>query len=430
MAIQKNLLTLFVLITFTTISINAQTLEVDADLRARFEYRHGFNNLFPDNAEPAAFVNQRTRLNIGYETEKLQLFVAVQDVSIWGDTRQILPVDGNDSFSLFQAWGQLQFNENWSTKVGRQVISYDDERIFGALDWAMQGRFHDAAIIKFKKDDFMLDVGGAFSQERERNEGNDFSIQGFFTYKSMQYAYLKKSWKKSSASFLFLNTGFQNFTGVNNDEPDGVSYRQTAGSYFKFPINKVNFAGSAYYQFGEVNNTTDLAAYQLSLEGTYKSGKVLYGLGFEMLSGTDQDGDSKNKSFFPLYGTNHKFNGFMDYFYVGNHANNVGLNDVYAKAVITTGEKSSLLLKGHYFAANADLTGGADKYLGTEVDVVYTQKLIKNVKLNVGYSHMFASESMSLIKGGRPNDNTNNWGWVQLIINPNLFKTDLSKLSN
>ncbi|MBR9855588.1 MAG: alginate export family protein [Algicola sp.] len=423
MAHKKTCITLFILVALATLNIEAQSLSVDADLRARFEYRHGFNNLFPDNAEPAAFVNQRTRLNIGYNAEKLQLFMAVQDVSIWGDTRQILPVDGNDSFSVFQAWGQIQLNEKWSTKLGRQVISYDDERIFGGLDWAMQGRFHDAAILKYKSDDFMLDVGGAFSQERVRNEGNDFGIQGFFTYKSMQYAYVKKSWEKSSASFLFLNTGFQNYTGVNNDQPDGVTYRQTTGSHFTFPVDAVNFVGSAYYQFGKANANTDLNAYQIALEATYKPKEVLYGVGFEILSGTDQEGDSKNRSFFPLYGTNHKFNGFMDYFYVGNHANNVGLNDLYAKAVIPTGEKSRLLVKGHYFASNADLIGDADKYLGTEVDLVYTQQLITHVKLNVGYSHMFASESMGLIKDGRPNDNTNNWGWVQLIINPNLFKT-------
>ncbi|MBT2160848.1 alginate export family protein [Zobellia barbeyronii] len=430
MTIQRLQVGILFLLIFNFIPITAQTLEVDADVRARFEYRHGFNNLFPNDADPAAFVNQRTRLNIGYSDEKLKLFIAVQDVSTWGDTRQILAVDGNDSFSLFQAWAQLQFNENWSTKLGRQVISYDDQRIFGGLDWAMQGRFHDAAIISYKKDDFMLDLGGAFSQEAPSNEGTAYNIQGFFTYKSMQYAYLKKSWEKSSVSFLFLNTGFQDFTGDANDIADGVSYRQTTGSYFKFPVQKVNFAGSAYYQFGKANATTDLAAYQLALEATYKSNKILYGLGVELLSGTDQDGDSKNKSFFPLYGTNHKFNGFMDYFYVGNHANNVGLNDVYGKIVFTTGEKSNLLLKGHYFSANADLTGDADAYLGTELDLVYTQALMKNVKLNVGYSHMFASDSMSLIKGGRPSDNTNNWGWVQLTINPNLFKTNLSKAAN
>jgi len=427
MAYQKNPVLLLILFFITSVNITAQTLEIDADLRARFEYRHGFNNLFPDNTEPAAFVNQRTRLNISYKMEKIQLFVAMQDVSIWGDTRQILAIDGNDSFSLFQAWGQLELNENWSAKIGRQVISYDDQRIFGGLDWAMQGRFHDAAIVKYKKGDFMLDIGGAFSQQRERNEGNDFTIQGFFTYKSMQYAYLKKSWEKSSASFLFLNTGFQNFTGAANGVSDGVSYRHTAGSYFKFPIKNINFSGSAYYQFGKANAITDLTAYQLSLEGTYKSDKILYGLGLEFLSGTDQNGGSKNKSFFPLYGTNHKFNGFMDYFYVGNHVNNVGLNDIFTKVVITTGKKSNLLIKGHYFSSNADLTGDADKYLGTELDLVFTQKLRPFVKLNVGYSHMFASESMSLIKGGRPNDNTNNWGWVQLVINPNLLNTKLKK---
>lgn len=414
------------LLIIASMSINAQTLEVNADVRARFEYRHGYNNLFSNGADPAAFVNQRTRLNIGYKTQKLQLFIAVQDVSIWGDTRQILPIDGNDSFSLFQAYAKLNFDERWAIKLGRQVISYDDQRIFGGLDWAMQGRFHDAAIISYKSNGFMADLGGAFSQENAKNEGTAYNIQGFFTYKAMQYAYLKKTWENNTGlSFLILNTGFQNFTGDANDIPDGVSYRQTAGSYFKLPINKnINISGSAYYQFGKANANTDLSAYQASLEGTFKTENILYGLGFELLSGTDQEGATTNKSFFPLYGTNHKFNGFMDYFYVGNHANNVGLNDIYAKVVVTTGENSNVLLKGHYFSANADLVGDADKYLGTEIDLVYTQKLMPYVKMNVGYSHMFASESMELLKNGRPHNNTNNWGWVQLIVNPKLFSFD------
>ncbi len=135
----------------------------------------------------------------------------------------------------------------------------------------------------------------------------------------------------------------------------------------------------------------------------------------------------KNKSFFPLYGTNHKFNGFMDYFYVGNHANNVGLNDLYAKAVFKTGATSNLLAKVHYFGANAELTNDEDSYLGTEVDLVLTQNLSKDVKFNIGYSHMFASESMSLVKGGRPEDNTNNWAWVQLTFKPTLFTSKENK---
>ncbi|WP_299886907.1 alginate export family protein [uncultured Lacinutrix sp.] len=404
--------------------------KVDADIRPRFEYRHGFGNLFPDNADPAAFVVQRTRLNLNYKIDKLTIMMSFQDVSTWGDTRQIDPADSNNSFSLFQGWIHYDFDDNWSTKLGRQVLSYDDQRIFGGLDWAMQGRFHDAALIKYNKGSFKADLGFAFSQENQRQLGTDFNLSGAFTYKAMQFAYLKKDWDKLSASFLFLNNGFQKFTGDDNDIPDGVFYRQTTGTYFSFPIDAVKLNGSAYYQFGKANDNTNLAAYQVALEANYKPNKTLFGLGLELLSGTNQDGDSKNKSFFPLYGTNHKFNGFMDYFYVGNHANNVGLNDLYAKAVFKTSEKSSLLVKGHYFSANAALSNNADSYLGTELDLVYTHKLMPFATLNVGYSHLFASDSMSLVKAGRPNDNTNNWAWVQLKVTPTLFNSAQKKQNN
>jgi hypothetical protein len=423
MSLNKILL-VFALLFF--VNTNAQ-LKIDADIRPRFEYRHGFGNLFPDDTEPAAFVVQRTRLNFNYKLDKLTMMLSVQDVSVWGDTKQIDATDSNNSFSLFQAWVDYKLNENWSTKLGRQVISYDDQRIFGGLDWAMQGRFHDAALLKYNKGTFMADLGFAFSQENQATTGNAFYLQGAYTYKAMQYAYLKKSWEKTTASFLVLNTGFQNFSGINNDVADGVYYRQTIGSHVTFPIDNVKLMGSAYYQLGKSDETTDLSAYNLALEANYKPGKTLFGLGFEMLSGTDQDGDTKNKSFFPLYGTNHKFNGFMDYFYVGNHANTVGLNDLYAKAVFKTGATSNLLAKVHYFGANAELSNNEDSYLGTEVDLVFTQTLSKDVKLNLGYSQMFASESMSIVKGGLPEDNTNNWAWVQLTFKPTLFTSKVNK---
>lgn len=418
---QPTLLSLFFVLFSATVM--AQTFSLSADVRDRFEYRHGFNNLFADNADPAAFVQQRTRLNMDYSSDNLKLFIAVQDVSVWGDTRQILPTDHNNSFSLFAAYAQLKLDESWSAKLGRQSISYDNQRIFGGLDWAMQGRFHDAAIFKYKKAGLQFDLGLAYSQENPRNEGNGYNVAGFFSYKTMQYAYLKNKTGNFSSSFLLLNNGFQSFTDAT---ADGMYYRQTAGTYLEFPLgSQIKVNGSAYYQFGKANATTDLGAYQLAMEATLKPAKTLYGVGLELLSGTDQAGSSKNNSFFPLYGTNHKFNGFMDYFYVGNHANSVGLNDVYAKMVIPTPNKGSLLVKAHYFSSNAELANNADPYLGTELDLVYNKSLGANVKMSVGYSKMFASESMSLIKGGRPHDNSNNWAWVQMIFNPKLFQSKL-----
>lgn len=418
---RKNyLFSLFLFLIFST--VNAQ-LVIDADIRPRFEYRHGFGSLFPEDTEPAAFVAQRTRLNTSFKTEKFAIKVSLQDVSTWGDTKQININDGNDSFFLFQAWIEYFINEKWSTKIGRQVISYDDQRVLGGLDWAMQGRFHDALLVKHKSGSVKLDFGFAFNQASQSTTGTTYNILGAFSYKSMQFAYFHKDWEKFKLSLLFLNNGFQKYKGVNNDVPDGVYNRQTAGTHFTIPISKVNLAANFYYQFGNADANTDLSAYEFALEANYKPGKTLFALGFEMLSGTDQTGDTKNKSFFPLYGTNHKFNGYMDYFYVGNHANNVGLNDLYAKVAIDIGDKSKFLTKLHVFSANADLANDADKYLGTELDLIFSKTLVKDVVLKVGYSHMFAGDSMSLIKGGVTNDNTNNWGWAQILVSPTIFNS-------
>jgi len=167
----------------------------------------------------------------------------------------------------------------------------------------------------------------------------------------------------------------------------------------------------------------------VGLEANGKLGSTGLGAGFEIQSGTDQDEtDGKNHSFFPLYGTNHKFNGYMDYFYVGNHANSVGLTDIYAKAVFKTGEKSSFLVKAHYFGTAATLLdpadgSEADAYLGTEVDLVFTQKLLPFATLKVGYSQMFASDSMEILKGQVGTaSGLQNWGWAMLVVKPNLLK--------
>ena len=112
----------------------------------------------------------------------------------------------------------------------------------------------------------------------------------------------------------------------------------------------------------------------------------------------------------------------MDLFYVGNHANNVGLNDLYANTSIPTGKNSSLAAHLHFFSANAELMDNQSKYLGSELDLVFSKTIAKNVKLNAGYSQFFDTESMAVLKGGVQPAKTQNWGWLQLIVTPTLFK--------
>ena len=113
----------------------------------------------------------------------------------------------------------------------------------------------------------------------------------------------------------------------------------------------------------------------------------------------------------------------MDYFYVGNHANSIGLFDVHASAKVSLGEKSSLLVKVLNFSGEQELPSG-EKSLGTEVDVVFA-KQFNGYGLAVGYSHMFASDGMYELKGVLKADaaSSQNWGWVQVTMKPKFLNT-------
>lgn len=408
---------------------NAQTFKIDADIRERAEYLHGFGSLTMQNAEPGFFVAQRARLNTGYTSDKLSVMVSFQDVSTWGATRQILPTDHDDSFSLAQAWAQLKVCEGWALKLGRQPLVYDDQRILGGLDWAMQGRFHDAAMLKFNKKGFKLDLVGSFSNTGQQRVGSDYTVTGFFSYKTMQLLHASNKFKKGSVSLILMNNGFQRYdTTKTPPDPDGVFNRHTAGVFFKLdPAKSVNITGSGYYQFGQANATTTLKAYDILLDATFKAtDKLSFGAGIELLSGNDST-TPEQEAFFPLYGTNHKFNGFMDYFYVGNHANNVGLNDAHLSAVLKAGKKSKIIARAHYFTSNTDITGAAGKDLGTEIDLVFVRPLMKGVVFKGGYSHMFGTENMETLKGVTTPSGVQNWAWAMFIIKPNLFTHKIEK---
>ena len=390
-------------------------LTISGELGPRAEYRNGYKTLTPDDVDAALFVSQRTRLNTKYITDDYTFFLSFQDVRVWGDVKQL--GENNNSLALHQAWGQIKFNPNFALKLGRQEIIYDDSRMFGNVGWAQQGRSHDAAIFKFGSENYKLDLGIAYNQDTQALFGNLYTVGG--NYKAMQYAWFHKDFSNVKASFLLLNNGLQN---VADDE---IRYSQTLGTHLKFKAsNALSVSANAYLQTGKDVGDNDLSAYLVGLDLGYKASSDLnFGLGFEMQSGNDEGtiGD-KNKAFTPFYGTNHKFNGFMDYFYVGNHANSVGLVDVYVKASTKLGDKSSLTAFVHSFSAQAEIADGIDKNLGTELDLVYSHKLNKDVSIGAGYSQMFAKEGLEAIKGNN-DGNGNNWAWLMVTIKPTLFSS-------
>ena len=409
------ILSLFVTLFVTTLT--AQQFDLSAEVRPRFENKHGFGKLIEKDADGANFVSQRTRLNFNFQQDKIKLGVTLQNVRVWGDI-STLGADDNNS-NLHEAWAEALLSDSFSLKVGRQEIVYDDHRIFGSVGWAQQARSHDAMLAKFKlSEKSKLDLGFALNAQDQNGVDDLYTIN---QYKTFQYAWFNTALSSNlKMSLLFLNNGIEYL----DDADQKVDYTQTLGTHLKYGEGKFGADFSAYLQTGK-SKGTDVSASNFSGNLKYKlSNEFTVGVGAEYLSGSDSEGEDEIKSFSPFYGTNHKFNGWMDYFYVGNHANDVGLVDVnftlaYAK------DKFSAKIIPHFFSTAADLYSGSEKMdsnLGTEIDFTLGYKVANNIMLNAGYSKMYAKESMEVLKGG-DKDEDNSWGWIMLTFKPKLFSS-------
>ncbi|MEE9407440.1 MAG: alginate export family protein [Polaribacter sp.] len=407
------------IIFMTIFSINAQSFKLSSEIRPRFENRHGYKTLIKTGEEGASFISQRTRLNFNFKQEKLTLGISLQNVRVWGDISTLASNDNANSFH--QAWAAYQLSEKLSLKFGRQEIIYDDSRIFGNVGWAQQARSFDAVVAKIKTSKKgKLDIGYSLNNDsRQLTNSLYTNVAG---YKTFQYAWYHTEIENFGLSLLALNNGVE-FLNSNSEEE--LNYSQTFGSRATYKTGNLSFNGSIYFQTGKI--------FENSVSSSYFGGNIKHktseefniGLGIEYLSGKDMnDTSSKIKSFNPVFGTNHKFNGFMDYFYVGNHINSVGLLDINATLAYSKNKFSAKLIP-HVFSSTADIYNVNSKMsnsLGTEIDVVLGYKISNNVTLNGGFSKMYGTNSLEILKNGN-NDSDNSWTWLMVTFKPTLFSS-------
>lgn len=386
-------------------------------IRPRAEYRNG--SLFPRNEgdEAASFINNRARLSMEYKRSDLSMKISAQHVGVWGQDPQI---DTNGRFIMNEAWAKLNFGTGFFAQLGRQTLSYDDERILGGLDWNVAGRYHDALKLGYANKANQLHLILAFNQNEEKKKGGTYYHDGAQPYKNMQtlwYHYTADE-LPLDVSLLFLNLGLE--TGVAATETSHTRYLQTFGTYITYKPQSWDMQGAFYYQTGKNKSAQSVSAFMASVKAAYAFDKQWsVSLGYDYLSGNDGKGD-KFKAFDPLYGTHHKFYGAMDYFYATAWQGAApGLQDAQLGVNFKTSKKVSMQLNYHYFATAAKLDD-VKKGLGSEVDYQLDWNVMKDVKLSAGYSFMLGTKSMDIVKGG-DHKRWQDWGWVSLNINPRIL---------
>jgi hypothetical protein len=268
-------------------------------------------------------------------------------------------------------------------------------------------------------------------------------------YKAMQFINLAHTTKSVKISALFFADQFgkyvfdsvRNIAGTDTGfvfgrrfNQQGVNTRFTTGLLASGALNKAKtwlFTAGAYYQGGHDRDGLRMKAFTTTASLAYVMSKFSVTAGWDYLSGNDAFSTSPvNNRFDPLYGTPHKFWGFMDYFYAGTGAPSGGLSNPFLKTKYTSQNKRFAAgLDIHYFSLANDQKDAAgqaiSKHLGNEFDLVTSYALNKISVLEWGFSLMDAKSSMAYAKGVTPGSTKgiNTWSYLMISIKPEyLFK--------
>lgn len=442
-------------ITSLATEVHAQ-VAFSGQIRTRTEFRNGQGTPLSKDAAPAFFTSQRTRLNVGYTGHRFKIFTSLQDVRVWGQDASSLnriTADAYDGLMMHEAWAEISLVDtgrvvkNFSVKIGRQELVYDDVRLLGNLDWLQQARRHDAALLKFEHRGWTAHAGFAFNQNAERKSGTVYngvptgypaSTNGMAShYKSMQFVYVARKLTFGTASILALKDDFSRFSFAPADTlkttplfSNDVWSRFTAGAnLFGASGKKVTFALSAFYQGGAYREGTELNEYLLSASLRYAAtSRLSLEPGVDMTSGSNgSDPSSRFKRFDPLYGTPHKFWGYMDYFYVADPFGPHGLVDYYVRTKLKARENLVVMADAHRFVLPEAITTESgedlDKSLGTEIDLVMNYGMTKAITLEGGFSAMFTTATMtsSKVKNVSMAKDISTWAYLMVSIRPEVL---------
>jgi hypothetical protein len=463
----KSILKFYPLILFLILSVNVYAqLTVTGQLRTRSELRQGQGTLPEHGTDPAFFTSQRTRLTASYEMYRIKFHTTLQDVRVWGQDRSTVnrnTIDANDGILLHEAWAEIRLTDTNSLideltlKLGRQELAYNDHRVLGNLDWMQFGRRHDLALLKFSEKGWAMHLGLAYNQNKENKAGTIYNgtpsvSEGYpanytagtngigVMYKSMQFLWLNKNFRLLNTSLLLFKDDFNRYTvtGQSKLYGKGVWSRYTSGIILEPVIlKKLNVHNSYYYQCGRDKDGNRLQAFLISLYTTYNlSSRFSFGPGFDFTSGNNElKSSSVNHAFDPLYGTPHKFWGYMDYFYVADGSGTGGLKDFYLKTKLKLSPRLSASLDLHEFYTGnklAEKTAAGVKErnprLGTEVDFLMVYTLTPAISFEGGYSLMAGTNTLDAIKSPSVNNkNTGHWAYLMIGIKPSAV---LSVLNN
>lgn len=396
----------------------AQSVTVTGQLRQRSEFN---DKSFNEATHHDVFHLLRARLGAtATVNEQVSVHLEVQDARTFGESGSTLNGSAQQ-FDLRQGYLEITglADDFLSVKLGRQVLSYGNERLLGAIDWSNVGQSFDAGVLRLNFGDVKLD---AFGAALVRNTAAPLYVRDVV---------LAGSWATWAPKESRVNVhGFWLF-----DNPATETVRQnrhTAGLLAGGHAGMLDYEVEAAAQFGDHMmagmETHHISANMVGARVGYRFPELLglrIGAGFDRLSGRNPDDRESYTVFNTLYGTNHKYYGYMDYFTnIPLHTSGLGLQDIIAQISIAPSKAFWLGVDVHLFSTVTDLEKALaprnpewSSSIGTEIDVTAKWKLAEVVNMTAGFSVFNANKDRAvlLLAQGTPTESTS-WGYLMTSV--------------
>jgi hypothetical protein len=416
----------------STLGVAAQTVVIDGEIRPRAEYRDGYTVPLAETNDPAAMVIQRTRVGMTYTSGVLTSQITLQDSRTFGQSAN---ASGDATTGIFEAWAELLVMPGGTLKVGRQPLKYDDGRFFSASAWSNTGTAHDLALFKYQVNDFQIHLGAAYNNN-SLTSTNKLLSESYYSpvsnYRYMGFLWLSKDlFKGLSMTAMAVDEGVQDTAGVGTAYHQKVSmnHAYTLGGNLKYqdPSARLNVLATAYFQTGKNAKGYDMTGKMAALKVDYAFMPALSAnIGMDYYSGDGHTKDSTQCNFKKLYGSDHTFNGYMDYW---NTPLAQGLLDYYGGVTGKIGTKWSLEGALHLF--HSEMAGqnkkkvAFGKDLGSELDLVVNYKLNPVTVLQAGWCTYFQNSNTLIAKDVAASTKVHapQWAYVMLTIKPTFFSS-------
>ena len=430
---RKILQNLYLIVILLLISQFASSqFSVDGHIRTRGEYRDGYRTLAVEDTHGLPLVLQRSRLMMSYKEDNLTFKLTGQDARVWGESEAASP---KNTFGIYEAWVKWLFHPNIGVKVGRQEISYDDQRLLSIRNFGVAGATYDALLMYYEDDETKtsVHVGGMINNDRQSQ------ILDYYT--GNLFKYMAFAWGSFSINdFVSLNAINIFDLKQKPSEPEIMYGRNTLGA--NAIVTKKGVAGGrmgGYYQFGNSwfgiwpleNQKQQISAYSINASAWADLiEKVKVTLSFDLYSGNDWSKSSgKFTSFNRLLASRHGHLGYMDYFtdmQMGEVAW-TGIVDMYLRVDYTFSQKADIQARINNFSMEKpylppDVGQGFEKVgkrLGNEISILLNYKPAKNIAIQTAWMLMLPTETLKRLQG----DNTrlSHFGYISLLFTPNFF---------